>query len=186
MTAPFCYTSCVSAEAGESVALFASAPNSPCTLIIRRVGAKSVEVARFSNIEIYAHPTPENADTCGCGWPEAFRFTVEADWASGYYDLELIGSDGASSHHFIIVRPAKSAKRADAAIIVSTNTYFAYNYWGGANAYAHVESMMAGKPPPEGPGNGAIGRSRWRGGEEPAHVEQAGGVDEIPDRHQGH
>ena len=28
-------------------------------------------------------------------------------------------------------------------LVLSTNTLFAYNYWGGASAYAHVESLVA-------------------------------------------
>ena len=41
------------------------------------------------------------------------------------------------------MRPAADSPRAKAVLVLSTNTLFAYNYWGGASAYAHVESLVA-------------------------------------------
>ena len=71
---PWFYPDKVSAASGEIVTLFASSPQSPCTLTVSRIGAKALEVARFENIEIDHHPTPDDADQNGCGWPEVFQF----------------------------------------------------------------------------------------------------------------
>jgi len=141
---PWFYPDVVSATPGSSVRIFASSTNGPCTFTATRVGAQRVERARIEDIEIGEHPIPQNADADGCGWPEAFTFEVGDDWGSGYYDLELADATGASTHHFICVRPAPAAKRASTLIVLSTNTYHSYNYWGGSNSYADVDAIMAG------------------------------------------
>lgn len=160
---PCFYLDLVSAGPGDTVRLFASAPASPCTLTVNRVGKETVEVARFDDIAIDDHPTPDNADSNGCGWPEAFRFEVGADWRTGYYDLALTAPEGDTTHHFICVRRSDNAPRAKAVMILSTNTYMAYNYWGGSNSYADVGALIAGKVSPSDSQQGAIGKlSRMR------------------------
>ncbi|QBF34046.1 N,N-dimethylformamidase beta subunit family domain-containing protein [Thalassococcus sp. S3] len=160
---PWFYPDKVSAEPGETVTLFASAPTSPCTLTISRIGKEVTQVARFENLTIGAHPIPEDADRNGCGWPEATTFEIGADWATGYYDLTLEDPDGNVSQHFVCVRKGSEQPKAKAVLILATNTYSAYNYWGGSNAYADVEALMSGQASPEASREGAIGRlSRMR------------------------
>jgi len=163
MTQPWLYTDKVSAAPGEKVRVFASAPASPCSLAVTYVGKSRREAAAFDGVAVGNHPIPENADTEGCGWPEAFSFEIGADWRSGYYDLELTAADGSSSHHFVCVRKAADAPKADGVMILSTNTYMAYNYWGGSNSYAAVEKLMAGEVTADESRAGAIGTlSRMR------------------------
>jgi len=54
-----------------------------------------------------------------------------------------VHANGAQTHHFIVVKPRKTGPRAKTAIVLATNTYHSYNYWGGASAYADVTSLMA-------------------------------------------
>ena len=163
MLAPCFYTDKVSAKPGETVCIFASTEQSPCTLVISRVGRDVTEVARYVDIVIDNHPTPNNADTDGCGWPSAFEFEVGDNWRTGYYDLSLTSPDGASTQHYICVRKSADAKKAKTVLILNTNTYAAYNYWGGANAYANVENLMAGKLDGDASRDGSIAKlSRMR------------------------
>lgn len=161
--APEFYPSHVSVAAGDKVSVYASAPASPCRLTISRVGRSTDEVARFDGIEISNHSIPAHADTSGCNWPVASEFEIGKDWLTGYYDLALTGPDGATSHHFICVRKSAQAPQAKAVVLLATNTYFSYNYWGGANSYAHVYDLITGERGPEEARAGAIGRlSRFR------------------------
>ncbi len=163
MTHVWFYPDKVSAKPDETVRLFASASTSPCLLTVSRVGRSVEKVAEFKDIAVGNHPTPDNADANGCGWPEAFNFKIGHDWATGYYDIALSLPSGEVCHHFVVVRKADQAPKAKAAIIISTNTYFSYNYWGGANSYAHVDDLMAGKLTPEDARAAAIGSlSRMR------------------------
>ncbi|HZC15709.1 MAG TPA: N,N-dimethylformamidase beta subunit family domain-containing protein [Caulobacteraceae bacterium] len=152
-----CYTDRISVAPGERFALHASAAGGDCDLEIARIGGERRIVHR-SRVRVGDHPRPAHADAEGCGWPVARTVTVGADWATGYYDIALSGADGSQAHHFVCVRAPSGQPRAKAVLVLATNTLAAYNYWGGASAYAHVESLMARQASlPEAMAN-AIGR----------------------------
>src|SRR5262249_42892662 len=90
-----------------------------------------------------------------CNWPVALEIKVGTDWASGYYDIVLQDSSGGTAHHFVVVRAG--AVKAKAVLVLSTNTYHAYNWWGGANAYCDVTSLMTARMPLAQAMEGAIG-----------------------------
>src|SRR5262249_23104573 len=84
---------------------------------------------------------------------------VDRDWRSGYYEVVLdVDVDGKArrSHAFFVVRPGPRASTASILLALSTNTWHAYNDFGGRNLYTggtHVSlqrPMAAGhldKPP---------------------------------------
>jgi hypothetical protein len=80
----------------------------------------------------------------GCAWdPAAFRVTIGADWTSGLFAARLKPSNtstdiGTYFYVVFIVRPAQPS--ADVAVLAHTNTWNAYNDWGGKCQY----------PPPGG------------------------------------
>ena len=139
---PACYTDRLSARPGERFALYASA-GSACTLEVARIGAGRDVVLRRQGIEIGDYPVPPHADRDGCDWPAALEIEVGADWPSGYYDIALTDAVGEETHHFVVVKPPLGVRRAKAALVLSTNTYHAYNHWGGANAYCDVAALMS-------------------------------------------
>ena len=149
---PWFYPDRTSVEPGVTVNVHAAGDHGPCRLVVRRLGLNAVVQAEIEDIEIEDHAIPADADTNGCNWPVATSFAI-GEWQSGYYDLELTDLAGASTHHFVCVRPKSNAEQQSAVIVLNTNTYHAYNYWGGANSYAHVDSLSAG-------GDGADARSR--------------------------
>jgi hypothetical protein len=136
------YTDKISVAPGETFALHASSASGECALEIARVGAERLVVHR-ARVAVDDHKRPEHADAEGCGWPACCTVTVGADWGSGYYDIALSDADGGEAHHFVCVRAPAGQPGARAVLVLTTNTLFAYNYWGGASAYAHVESLMA-------------------------------------------
>ncbi len=159
---PWFYPDVVSAAPGSRIGIHASTASGPCALTISRIGADRVTQARIEDIMVGDHPIPANPDMNGCDWPEALSFVVGDDWASGYYDLELTDADGSSTHHFVCVTPDPSAPRGRALIVLATNTYQSYNYWGGSNSYADVDAIMARQASRTGRATG-IGRlSRLR------------------------
>jgi hypothetical protein len=142
-----CYTDRLSVRPGEQFDLHASASHGPCGLVIARVGAVRQTVLTLADMAVGDHPIPANADRDGCGWPVARRIEVGRDWAPGYYDIVLTDPEGGEAHHFVCVKPPLGEHRSSALLVLATNTYQAYNYWGGANAYAHVEGLMGGQLP---------------------------------------
>ncbi|MFN3511780.1 MAG: N,N-dimethylformamidase beta subunit family domain-containing protein [Phenylobacterium sp.] len=152
-----CYTDRLSARPGERIALHASAADGPCRLEIARVGATVEPVLRLDGLQIGDHPVPPNVDRDGCGWPVALEIPIGEAWRSGYYDIRLIDAAGAEARHFVCVKPARNRPSARAVMVLATNTYLAYNWWGGANAYADVTALMSRKAPLAEAMEGAIG-----------------------------
>ncbi len=134
------YTDRTSVRPGKSFAVHASSDGGPCTIEIARVGVGRETVLRQEGVRIESHAAPSDADSKGCGWPVATSVTVGEDWRSGYYDIVLCDAKGNTAHHFVCV--TAGAKRARMVLVLATNTLHAYNYWGGASAYCHVESLM--------------------------------------------
>lgn len=150
------YTHQLSYAPGEEIEFQISTSAAHYSLEIARLGATREVV--FSQIELPggAHPIPENASSHGCGWPTAFTLTVPETWQSGYYEGTLRATDSggtyvyrnrrtAESTLFFIVRPAKPGANTPILLQLSTNTYNAYNNWGGFSLYGyHGQSQLQG------------------------------------------
>jgi hypothetical protein len=74
-----------------------------------------------------------NYHSAGCGWSPSFSVAVAADWPPGIYASQLTAPAGLQHHVMFVVRP--TTPQRDIAVLVPTNTYNAYNYWGGHNQY---------------------------------------------------
>ena len=142
-----CYTDRLSVRPGESFALHATVANGPCRLDIARVGAAREIVMAMDGVEAGEYPVPPHVDRDGCNWPVALEVKVGEDWQSGYYDICLTDAAGQETHHFVCVRPTVGTTGSKAVMVLSTNTYHSYNWWGGANAYSNVTGLMNGTVP---------------------------------------
>lgn len=142
-----CYTDRLSVRPTERFTLHASATHGPVSLEIARVGAGRTVVLSRADVPASEQPIPPHVDRDGCGWPATLELEVGADWASGYYDIKLTDASGGEAHHFVCVKPPKGAPRSTTALVLATNTYHAYNWWGGANAYSNVTGLMSGETP---------------------------------------
>lgn len=154
-----CYTDRLSLRPGETFALHISVENGPCRLEIARVGKAREIVHTQDGIVAGHHPAPEDADRNGCGWPVALEVTAGADWRTGYYDIVLTDAAGEATHHFVCIKPAAGTTGSKAVLVLATNTYHSYNWWGGANAYSNVTGLMTGKVPFDQAMDEAIGVS---------------------------
>jgi N,N-dimethylformamidase len=76
---------------------------------------------------------PSGYRSAGCRWGDDLTLTVPPGWPSGVYALRLEGRFGLRHDIPFVVRPASPS--ADVAFLLPTNTYNAYNYWGGHNQY---------------------------------------------------
>lgn len=152
-----------SATRGEQVALHLSSPGGrPVSVEVARVGAVRTVMFTDPAVEADHHETPPDASAAGCGWPAAAAIDIDPSWQSGYYEVVLtVDLDGKTrrSHAFFVVRPAVGAATAPILLALSTNTWHAYNDFGGRNLYnggTHVSlqrPMSPGylsKPPGKG------------------------------------
>ncbi|MCH9654012.1 MAG: hypothetical protein K0U86_11205 [Planctomycetes bacterium] len=142
------YTNLLSYEPGETIAFHLSSSEPQYTVEITRLGQEKKTVFKETRKNGAAHPVPENASSHGCKWPAAFELTVPDSWKSGYYNVRLSVRDRggkfiqrnsrtAESKLFFIVRPKQPGTQSKILIQLSTNTYNAYNNWGGSSLYGY-------------------------------------------------
>jgi hypothetical protein len=159
----FAYCAPQSVVAGEPVHLHASATaTTDVSVTVTRVGAARVEASRVESVAVEHRTTPTDVVAAGCGWPITIELATETAWPSGYYEVELTGYDPRDrpvrTVAFFVVRPAPGATRR-VLLPLATNTWNAYNDFGGANTYtgANVASFERPMAPgllekPPGPG----------------------------------
>lgn len=127
-----------SAVAGERVGLHVSSPRDlPVGIEVARVGATREVVAR-EQVASACHETPRDASAKGCGWPAAHSIVVDPAWRSGYYEVVLeVEVDGKRrrSFAFFVVRPQPATTTSTILLALATNTWHAYNDFGGRNLY---------------------------------------------------
>lgn len=150
------YTHQLSYTPGEEIEFRVSTSAAHYSLEIARLGATREVVFSQAELPGAAHPIPENASSHGCGWPTSLTLAVPQTWQSGYYEGTLRATDNggtyvyrnrrtAESTLFFIVRPAKPAANTPILLQLSTNTYNAYNNWGGFSLYGyHGQSQLQG------------------------------------------
>jgi hypothetical protein len=141
---------------GEEVGLCVSTSAAKYSLEIARVGTKREVVLTKTDLPGGEHSVPENASSHGCGWPVSFRFTIPAEWKSGYYSVTLSAEDRggafvqrnrrtATGEAFFVVRAAEPGSTSKILLQLAANTYNAYNNWGGHSLYAyHARSKLQG------------------------------------------
>jgi len=130
---------------GDAVEVHVSTRSPTFDLKIVRDGAEITHVASISQNKGSYYKSPANVVEEGCSWPVAVSFPVESTWRSGFYRIELRTSDGAFAETFFVVR----AKTPTAPIlwVIETNTWVAYNSYGGANTYSSEGAVyQAGAP----------------------------------------
>ena len=135
------YCGRLSVRPGGRVDLHVSTRRPSFDVVVERWGAERVEVWR--NDEPIAgefHEVPDDADANGCRWPVALSFDVGDDWTSGFH-LVTLTAHGApegrdTAHACFVVRSTDGARSANSTVLVlATNTWNAYNAWGGCSLY---------------------------------------------------
>ena len=139
------YTAELSYCAGDTVDFCVSTSAPTFALSIARIGAVCETVFEAEGIDGVALDVPENAASHGCSWPASYSLTVPPAWRSGYYEAALYVEDDAgadwthrgrrtaTSVMGFVVRAARPTSRI--LLQLATNTYNAYNNWGGHCLY---------------------------------------------------
>ncbi|MBL9117534.1 MAG: hypothetical protein JNJ83_21190 [Verrucomicrobiaceae bacterium] len=142
------YAGRLSVAQGEEVALHVSTTAARFDVEVARLGATRSVVWNQKGVPCQEHPVPEDASANGCRWPEAVRVPVGNDWKSGFYEVAFQVSDNggkwthrgrrqAEGRAFFIVRQAAPGSTSKILLQLCTNTYNAYNNWGGFSVYAY-------------------------------------------------
>lgn len=134
------YTQQMSYLPGEEIVFHFSASQAALVeLEIFRFGAERETVFRKSDVRVVPQTTPRHAPLVGCNWTPTLRVPVDKTWKSGLYGVTFRGRGGSlagTGETFFIVRNAQPGHGAKILFQVSTNTYQAYNNWGGSCLYS--------------------------------------------------
>ena len=147
----------------ETVRLFVDSHGRPFAYCVFRVGwyhgktGRLVASGRVASNPSQPSPSIVDDRSNGAkllltGWRESAAFRVGAEWPSGFYlvRLDLDGGAGTSYASFVV----RDAHPGPIAVVLSTNTWQAYNTWGGLSLYRDLRER---------------GEARWRR-EDVAHV----------------
>ncbi|WP_022676996.1 N,N-dimethylformamidase beta subunit family domain-containing protein [Novosphingobium sp. B-7] len=136
----YCYRR--SYRSDEAIGLHVSTDAETFDVVVIRSGLEEVTHHVQRGIRGTKHTVPDDVVANGCGWPETVSISPGADWKSGFYKISLQGSDGSSSEACFILRPAEPT----AAIlwVIETNTWNAYNYYGGQSTYTDDSGSYSG------------------------------------------
>ena len=133
---------------GEEITFHVSTSASSYSMQIMRVGVKDEVVWEKKGLHAGAHKVPDLAASHGCGWPVSFKLKVPKEWKSGYYRANLEAKDkgGKYTHRnerwakgslYFVIRSGNPGKDTKILLQLSTNTYSAYNNWGGHSLYSY-------------------------------------------------
>src|SRR4029079_13320903 len=140
------YASRQSVVAGESVDLHCSSRIPDVSIEVARLGSTR-DVVWHSTATIGDHPTPDDAWCAGCDWPVEVTIPTDATWRPGMYESELPQGDGPQdvSQAFVVVRHP-GPDRPDVLLHLATNTWQAYNQWGGKCLYSGATEVSFRRP----------------------------------------
>jgi N,N-dimethylformamidase len=142
----------LSVVAGDSVDFKMSATKQYTVTYVRLKqqadGSLGVPLTDAFVVDARVQSAPDEAWEFGCGWDTTFRLSLPAEWSSGLYAARCTDSDGKDSYVVLIVKPHPQ-QRADIAVLANTNTWNAYNGWGGRSKYTssgHAPVMSFERP----------------------------------------
>src|SRR5580765_7271035 len=127
---PVGYCTPLSVVPGAAVELHASGPTGGVDVEVVRDGASPEVVWRAGGVTVADAPVPDDAPERGCRWDVTTTIPVGADWRSGLY---IVRVDGRASAWFVVRAPEPSGDRV--LFVLATNTWNAYNDFGGRNLY---------------------------------------------------
>jgi hypothetical protein len=127
---PLGYTERYSFKAGENISLYIH-NNNDTSLDLYYLGEKKKKIKSFGWLPKNIQSNLFNRTT-GFSWKESFLLKTNG-LKSGYYLIELKDKKSNDIGQIPFIIKPKKAKRI--ALIASTNTWDAYNYYGGKSNY---------------------------------------------------
>jgi hypothetical protein len=135
---------------GDRLTLHVSCTTQAYDVTIERWGATRVRVWAAADQLGGFQPTPSEADAHGCGWDPSLTLVVPDDWRSGLYLVTLRAhaapDERAVGYACFVVRSAEPDRADRSLLVIATNTYNAYNNWGGRSLYTGGKQVSFRRP----------------------------------------
>ena len=120
-------------SSGDQVEVHVSTDAAGYELSVGCEAKARIVVLELPWLEGRKHAVPEDVVAQGCGWPVEASFIVPDHWKSGFYRIVLTTPEGEVGEAFFVLRAAHPTSRI--LWTIETNTWNAYNYYGGASTY---------------------------------------------------
>lgn len=128
------YSDKQSYEPGETARFYIHCRTSEFTAEVYRFGKDVVKISEERGIPGKVQHYACYSYSWGCRWENNYNLTIPQDYETGMYALRIVNTNGAFFWITFIVKP-KPSNRNDILVLASTNTWQAYNWWGGASFY---------------------------------------------------
>lgn len=136
-----------SVEAGAAVGVHVSTRSDRFDVVVERWGAGRNEVWRADDLPGTFVEPPPDADSNGCGWPVSVEIPIDSSWRPGFHLVTLTGHDAPAERDrntaWFVVR---STDRSRPLLVLDTNTWNAYNTWGGRSLYTGGSRVSFARP----------------------------------------
>ena len=135
---------------GAAVGLHVSTRSATFDVRVERWGASREHVWAATDVAGIFTPPPSDADAEGCRWPVTLQIPIAEHWRSGFHLVTLTATDAPPgrdvAHAGFVVRGRAAAGGPRALLVLATNTYNAYNTWGGRSLYTGGKQVSFGRP----------------------------------------
>ncbi|MEM9933453.1 MAG: N,N-dimethylformamidase beta subunit family domain-containing protein [Bacteroidota bacterium] len=131
------YTDRWTYEPGDTVQVFGSSfPAKEGTLRLQHIlpGESNIIEASFS---LSTQKVADSVSIKGCQWNASYAVILPDSIQTGWFILSL-STRSAQTHTSVFIKPKEREK--DVAMLLSTNTWNAYNHWGGYSLYTRNKS----------------------------------------------
>ncbi len=140
----------ISVTAGDEVPVQVASRAASFSVVVRLVRDGPTEMWRREGLSAGDHGVGATAVADGCDWPTAFGIQTGSDWPSGYYEVRFIADSvegpAAVSEAFFVIRPSPARPTGNPLLVLSTNTWNAYNQWGGRCLYSGAHRVAFTRP----------------------------------------
>jgi hypothetical protein len=141
-----------SVDAGEMFNLMLSTrPGQPIAqgrIEIYRIGhypeSDRALVWRSEPLRVFAQPVQITAAVVGAGWTASIEQISSGGWQSGYYTIDFVDDlDGLRNVNVAFIVVTERDRSGDILLALSSNTWQAYNEWGGASPSYSLRPVYA-------------------------------------------
>ncbi|MDA0747359.1 MAG: hypothetical protein O2954_12630 [bacterium] len=132
------YSSRLSGAPEDNIAFRMTTGASSYDVTFYRLGEGGEVVGALKGVEGRVQACPEKAWETGCDWATDFYWVIPEEARTGMYAGKFVDGNGAVCYVPFVVKP-RFDQKGDVALLASTNTWNAYNGWGGMSAYSEPQ-----------------------------------------------
>ena len=133
------YSDKVAYYPGDSVRLMIStATDSLVSIALYRYGLTDELIFNAEDIPAKRQDYFKYSYSWGCVWDTTYSFYLDENLRSGYY-CAVVKNSAANTEYitFIVKEPREPVTKSKVLVVASTNTWQAYNLWGGGSFYRY-------------------------------------------------